>query len=165
MTYNKFFRLLCLAGAGLFPNVVFAQAAVPSKEQPVSGSCVVTLGVAAYRREACELSTGSKEVPAGFRLIVEHVSAACSTTPNRGIYTLALLSKSSREDRGRLAHIPIRLQAGGWDQLRYTGAEMVRMYAGSETALELLVSTTESAPAGQTACDLTFSGVIKRINQ
>ncbi|MFN0100733.1 MAG: hypothetical protein ACKV2U_01450 [Bryobacteraceae bacterium] len=165
MTYNKFLRLLWLTGATLFPNVAFAQTVVPPEEQPVSGSCVVTLGVAANRREACDLSTGTKEVPAGFRLIVEHVSAACSTTPNRGIYTLALLTKSSREDRGRMAHIPVRLQAGAWDQLRYTGAEMVRMYAGSETKLELLVSTTESAPAGHTSCDVTFSGVMKRINQ
>lgn len=165
MTLNKFLRLLCLTGAALFPKVAFAQPVVPPEEQPISGSCVVTLGVAAHKKEACDFSAGAKEVPAGFRLVIEHVSDACTTAPGRGIFTLALLAKSGREDGSRMVHIPIRPQAAMRDQIRLTGSEMVRIYAGSETTIELLVSTTESALAGYTTCELNFSGFLKRVNQ
>lgn len=165
MTPTKLLRHLCLIGAAIFPNFSIAQTVAPPDEQPISGSCVVSLGVASYKKEACELSTGSKEVSAGFRLVIEHVSAACSTAPRRGVYTLALIAKNSRDEGGRMVHIPVRVQAALPDQLRYTGSEMVRIYAGSETTLELLLSTSDAALAGLTACEVNFSGIVKRINQ
>jgi hypothetical protein len=165
MTSNTILRLLCFTGFLLFPRAAFGQVVAPPEEQPISGTCAVTLGVATYKKEACELSTGSREIPNGFRLVIEHVSGACSTSPGRGIYTLALHAKASREDGGRMAHIPVRLQVALRDQLRFTGSEMVRIYAGSGTTVELLVSTTDGAMLGHTACDVSFSGFVKRINQ
>ena len=165
MTSTQFLRLICVTGFLLSPKAAFGQIVAPPEEQPISGTCVVSLGVSTYKKEACELSIGSREVPNGFRLVIEHVSAACSTSPGRGIYTLALHAKSGREDGGRMVHIPVRLQVALRDQLRYTGSEMVRIYAGSGTTIELLVSTTEGAMLGDTGCDVNFSGFIKRINQ
>ena len=154
-----------LTFAAIVPQAAFAQQFAPPEELPISGSCVVSLGASPYKKEACTLSTDATTVPNGFLMVIEHVSAACSTTPERGIYTLALITKTSAEGPNRTMHIPAAVQAATREQVRLTGGQIVRAYAGSSTPVELLVSTFESAPAGFTACDVTFSGILRRINQ
>lgn len=162
-------QLKCLAALLIFAAVnspAIGETVQPPEEQPVSGSCTVSLLSSAFQRERCELLTEDGAVPNGFVLVIEHVSAACSTTPERGIYTLALITRMSAEGRTiRNTHIPVAVQASTQDQVRLVGAQKVRIYAGSGTSIEALVSTYESAPAGQTGCDLTFSGVLRRTNQ
>jgi hypothetical protein len=157
--------LFALAFSLMLPGTVYAQQFAPPDEHPIAGSCVVSLGANAYKKEVCTLSTDNAAVPNGFLMVIEHVSAACSTTPERGIYTLALIAKTSPDGPGRMLHVPVRVQAATREQVRLTGSQMVRAYAGSGTTVEMLVSTLESAPAGFTTCDVNFNGVLKRINQ
>lgn len=143
-----------------------AQQVVPFNETPVSGSCAVSLFAGPSQREKCEISSEDGSVPNGFTLVIEHVSAACWTTPGRGIYTLALITRLSAENRTiRTTHIPVAVQASAENQVRLVGAQKVRIYGGPATSVEVLASTTQSAPAGETGCDVSFSGVIRRLNQ
>ena len=157
--------LIAFIAAAILPPAVSAQQIVPAEEYPISGSCVVSLGSNVFRRENCMLGTEEAKVPNGFLMVIEHVSAACSTTPERGIYTLTLLVRTTEEGEVKMMHVPVRVQAATREQVRYTGSQMVRAYAGSGTVVGVLLSTFESAPAGATTCDVNFSGVVKRINQ
>jgi hypothetical protein len=147
------------------PHVVSGEEVAPPDKQPLSGVCIASPSADYYKRETCELSTEDGKVPNGFRLVIEHVSAACSTHPARGIFTLALITRSNPDDRGRMTHIPVTLQSAIPDQVRLSGAQMVRIYAGAGTGVDLLVSTWQSAPAGFTSCDVSFAGVLERVNQ
>jgi len=141
------------------------QQVAPPEELPVSGSCVVSLASNVFRRERCDLSTDGGSVPNGSLLVIQHVSAACSTAPNRGIFTLALITRTSVEGPMRTTHIPVAIQAVTPEQVRLVGAQNARIYAGSVTSVEALSSTFESAPPGHTGCDPSFTGVLKRINE
>jgi hypothetical protein len=138
---------------------------VPPEEQPVSGSCVVSLIANVYNREKCDLSAAAATVPNGFRLKIQHVSAACSTPPSRGIFTLALIARLSPDGPARTTHLPVTLQAAAPDQLRLVGAQNVTIYAGSGTSVEVLVSTWEGAPSGHTGCEVSFTAVLQRVSQ
>lgn len=163
MKFQNSLFLVSLA-ASLLPQSAIAQNLAPS-DQPVSGSCVASPSVETFKREACEMSTEDGKVPNGFRLVIEHVSVACATHPDRGIFTLALITKSSSSDRGKMTHIPISPQAARPGQVRLTGAQMVRIYGGSGTTPELIVSTWDTAPSGFTTCELSFSGLLKRATE
>lgn len=153
-----------LAAAALIPETVHAQQSVPPEEFPISGSCAVSLGSNVFRRENCTLSNGESTVPNGFLMVIEHVSAACATTPERGIFTLALITRTTEDGPAKMLHVPVRLQAATREQVRLTGSQLVRSYSGTNTVVGLLLSTFESAPDGHTTCDVNFSGVLKRIN-
>jgi hypothetical protein len=156
-----------LAIAALLPPAAFSQAVAPPEQPVVTGSCVVSLGANVFRRENCTLSTSGENtsVPAGSLLVIEHVSAACATTPERGIFSLALLTRLSAEGPARVVHVPVRLQSMTRDQMRLSGGGLVRIHAGPDTQIGMLVSTFASAPAGETTCDISFSGILQRMNQ
>lgn len=133
----------------------------PSVKQPVSGVCVVSLDGVGAKREPCEMSTGNNTVPNGSLLVVEHVSASCATHPERGIFTLALIVSGSADGPARTVHVPVAVQSSTAGAIRLTGSHMMRLYAGAGTTVQVLASTWESAPPGQTACDVSFSGVLR----
>jgi hypothetical protein len=154
-----------LFNALFLASAAFGQDVVPPDRQPVSGNCVVGLNSGSYWKETCTVSTENGTVPNGFRLTIEHVSATCGTHSSRGIVTLALITKLSPQDRGKFTHIPVSTQASLHEQVRVTGAHMIRAYAASGTNVEVLLSTWEFAPPGFTSCEVTFSGQLERINQ
>lgn len=136
----------------------------PAETQPTSGSCTVSLGTKVFQRERCTLAGESGGVPNHHLLVIEHVSAVCSTTPERGIYTLALLASSALGAPPRIMMVPVREQTATQSAVRLSGSHAVRLYGGATTGVDVLLSTWESAPGGETSCDVSFSGVLKRVN-
>ena len=156
MLTRRLLSLILLAGAS---------GVLQAEDQLVTGICQVNLGPYIQKREACEFLTPDQEVPAGHRLIIEHVSAACSTSADRPVHTLSLITKVDADVRAIPTYVPMTLQATSVGGLRYVGSQQVRIYAGERTAVELFARTWEQAPAGDTSCQLTFSGVLVRLSQ
>ena len=150
---------LILAAASWFCATPLSAQSIRPEPVPVSGSCVSSLANETFRRETCELNTEDGSIPAGMRLAIEHVSATCTTAPP-GVFTLALITKTTPNDRGRIMQIPLSVLSSMGVQVRLAGAQMVRSYAGAGTTVQLLLSTWQSAYAGPTSCDVTFSGIL-----
>ncbi|MEZ5399912.1 MAG: hypothetical protein R2729_09585 [Bryobacteraceae bacterium] len=165
MTFTHLFVSGVLAGAAILALSPAAHAQErPAPPNVVYGRCAVEATGWRDNFGECRL-TGSEngKVPEGKTLRIDHVSASCAGPVEHQVTILALGTQlKPDEDMGTQIVIPVtRRELVTQGRSIYQASIATRLYAGSETKLEIYMGLEIGfLPTTGASCGVTFHGVL-----
>ncbi|MEZ5394409.1 MAG: hypothetical protein R2724_16475 [Bryobacterales bacterium] len=152
-----------ILAAGLFTSATRSQAQyLIATERSVYGRCAVEARDWRDNFGSCRL-TGTQDgvVPAGWTLVLEHVSASCRGPLEHQVTVLALDTEiEPGEDMSMQTVIPLtRIELTSEGKAQYQASFPTRLYAGAGTTVETYLALENGfTPADGATCGVTFHG-------